>query len=67
GSEYRHVALLLPSQPNRVLSRELLYTAITRARDELSVHGDAGVWRMAVENRVQRHSGLGERLYGKPT
>ncbi len=63
GSEYRHVALLLPPRPNRLLSRELLYTAITRARQRLDIHASEGVWHAAVERRVERHSGLGERLF----
>ncbi len=63
GSEYRHVALLLPQQENRILTRELLYTGITRAREKLSVRGDGTIWRASVRRRVERYSGLGVRLF----
>lgn len=65
GSEYRQVALLLPRRENRILTRELLYTGITRAREKLSVHGDETIWRASVRRRVERYSGLGVRLFEK--
>ncbi len=66
GSEYRRVALLLPARENRILTRELLYTGITRARERLSVHGDESIWRASVRRRVERYSGLGLRLFNLP-
>jgi len=59
GSEFEHVALLLPNQKdNRLLSRELLYTGITRAKKQLSIAATANVWRHGVESQVIRYSGL---------
>jgi len=59
GSEFNHVALILPKQTdNKLLSRELLYTGITRAKENLSVLSNAGVWRHAVEAQVKRDSGF---------
>ena len=59
GSEFEHVALILPNQKdNRLLSRELLYTGITRAKKHLSIATTANVWRQGVESRVIRYSGL---------
>lgn len=59
GSEFEHVALLLPNQKdNRLLSRELLYTGITRAKEKLSIAATANVWRQGVESQVIRYSGL---------
>ena len=59
GSEFDHVAMVLPKQTdNKLLSRELLYTAITRAKSELSIASSAGVWCHGVEAQVKRHSGL---------
>jgi len=59
GSEFNHVALILPKQTdNKLLSRELLYTGITRAKENLSVVSNAGVWRHAVEAQVKRDSGF---------
>jgi exodeoxyribonuclease V alpha subunit len=67
GSEFEQVLLLLPpttpgAAPNRALSRELLYTGITRCRRQLTLVADAGALRTAIERRAQRWSGLAERL-----
>jgi len=64
GSEFDAVWLQLPAHPNRVLSRELVYTAITRARGELHVAGGEAVIRLAVGRHAERWSGLGRRLRG---
>lgn len=63
GSEYEHVALLLPEEPSPALSRELLYTAITRARKGFSLWGDRQVLATAFADRPRRISGLGEMLW----
>jgi exodeoxyribonuclease V alpha subunit len=63
GSEFHHTALILPDRPNPALTRELLYTAITRARSRFTLlYSDDGVLAEALERRVQRISGLEELL-----
>ena len=62
GSEFDTVWLQLPRQDARVLSRELLYTAITRARRELHVAGSLDVIATALLRHASRVSGLGWRL-----
>jgi exodeoxyribonuclease V alpha subunit len=62
GSEFDEVWLLLPARDSRVLSRELVYTGITRARRELHVAGSAGVIEAALARHASRWSGLGWRL-----
>ena len=62
GSEFDTVWLQLPRQDARVLSRELLYTAITRARRELHVAGSLDVIAAALSRHASRVSGLGWRL-----
>ncbi|WP_010626783.1 exodeoxyribonuclease V subunit alpha [Halomonas sp. KM-1] len=60
GSEYTHTALLLPDAPNPILTRELVYTGITRARDWLTlVESGRGMLDEAVTREVVRVSGLG--------
>ncbi|MDW7748527.1 exodeoxyribonuclease V subunit alpha [Halomonas sp.] len=60
GSEFTHTALLLPDAPNPILTRELVYTGITRARHWLTlVETGRGQLLEAVERRVMRVSGLG--------
>ena len=62
GSEFDTVWLLLPTRGNRVLSRELVYTGITRARRALHVAGSEAVIREALARHAGRWSGLGWRL-----
>ncbi|ELY4080080.1 exodeoxyribonuclease V subunit alpha [Cronobacter sakazakii] len=58
GSEFDHAALLLPGQFAPVVTRELVYTAITRARRRLSLYADERVLEMAIATRTERRSGL---------
>jgi exodeoxyribonuclease V alpha subunit len=62
GSQFDTAAVLLPAASSRILTRELLYTAVTRARRELILVGAEEAVRRAVERPVARASGLGERL-----
>ncbi|MCC5811036.1 MAG: exodeoxyribonuclease V subunit alpha [Ectothiorhodospiraceae bacterium] len=62
GSEFSHVHLLLPEADSPVLSRELVYTGITRARQQLTLHAPAPVLAAAIARRVTRNSALSERL-----
>ena len=62
GSEFDHVAVVLPPMTSPLLTRELLYTAITRARTSLLLIGSEDSVRAAVEQRVARTSGLAGRL-----
>ncbi len=62
GSEFAVVLLLLPAEPSRVLSRELLYTGTTRAAQRVILAGSREVFLAAVNNPTKRHSGLIARL-----
>jgi exodeoxyribonuclease V alpha subunit len=63
GSQFDTAAVLLPSAGARILTRELLYTAVTRARGELILVGSEEAIRVAVARPVARASGLRERLW----
>ena len=58
GSEFNHAALILPTQLSPVVTRELVYTAITRARQRLSLYADERVLSQAIATRTERRSGL---------
>ena len=58
GSEFTNVIVMLPAKGSRVLGRELLYTAVTRARRHVLIVGDESVMRSAVSRSVRRGSGL---------
>ena len=60
GSEFDHAALVLPDEPSAVLTRELLYTGVTRARRWFSLQGSWPIIEQAIEQPVHRHSGLYE-------
>jgi exodeoxyribonuclease V alpha subunit len=53
GSQFRTAAVVLPPSTSRILTRELLYTAVTRARDRLIVVGTDDAIRAAVRLRPQ--------------
>jgi exodeoxyribonuclease V alpha subunit len=64
GSEFDEVTLLLPPSASRLLTRELLYTAVTRAKQGLLVVGTEDAIRVAVNRPIARASGLTDRLWG---
>jgi exodeoxyribonuclease V alpha subunit len=65
GSEFAHCALILPDVLNPVLTKELMYTGITRARHCFSlVESYVGVFEQTVQRRVERRSGLRKALVG---
>lgn len=62
GSEFDEVLLQLPEQTAPILCRELIYTAVTRARHRFSLVGPPGVFRQALGDTLDRHSGLVDLL-----
>jgi exodeoxyribonuclease V alpha subunit len=58
GSEYDEIALVLPAEASRVTTRELLYTAVTRARRRVSIHANREVLTEAIARRIERTSAL---------
>ncbi len=62
GSQARRVTVLLPDAESRLLTRELFYTAVTRAQERLRVVGSEAAVRAAVATRAQRATGLRQRL-----
>jgi exodeoxyribonuclease V alpha subunit len=62
GSEARVVTVILPPEDSPLLTRELFYTAVTRARESVRVVGTEDAVRAAVGREVQRASGLAARL-----
>jgi exodeoxyribonuclease V alpha subunit len=62
GSQFDHVTVLLPGDESRLLTRELLYTALTRAQSTVTLVGTEDSVRRAIATRVLRASGLAERL-----
>ena len=63
GSEFDRVLLLLPGHDSAVLARELIYTGLTRARNEVEIWGDEAVFVDAVRRRTERNSGLEDLLW----
>lgn len=66
GSEYDQILLVLPEGGNRLLFKETLYTAITRARHFAGIYGPGEVFREAIARKVIRESGLAAYLSPAP-
>jgi exodeoxyribonuclease V alpha subunit len=64
GSEFEHVLLILPQQDSPLLTRELIYTGVTRAKKSLAVWAGEDILRLAVSRTVERTSGLRDLLWG---
>ena len=62
GSEFERVFFALPEQGSRVVSRELLYTGLTRCRREVTLWANENVLREGIARKAQRWSGLAQRL-----
>src|SRR5437588_3310836 len=66
GSEFRDALLILPERDAPVLTRELLYTGITRVRETVEVWAAENILRQTIERKIERNSGLRDRLWKKP-
>ncbi len=64
GSEFNEIFLVLPDRDVPVLTRELLYTAITRGKEKVTIIGNETIIRNAVERKIRRTSGLQDALWG---
>ena len=65
GSQADEVVVILPPPESRLLTRELFYTAITRARERVVVVGSPDDVRAAIDRRALRATGLRQRLAGR--
>jgi len=63
GSEFSDVALVLPDKHSPVISRELIYTAITRGKKSFSLYSNDEVLKAGVRARIERASGLRDLLF----
>jgi len=64
GSEFDEVLLVLPDVWSPVMSRELLYTAVTRGRKKVTIAGDEAVIRKMAGTGLERMSGLKQKVHG---
>lgn len=62
GSEFNEVLVVLPREQNRILSRELMYTAVTRAKERVIIMAEKEIFTLSIERRVVRDSGLKKML-----
>ncbi len=67
GSQARRITVLLPDEDSRLLTRELFYTAVTRAQERVRVVGSEAAVRAAVGSLAQRATGLRQRLAASRT
>src|SRR5437763_3744061 len=65
GSEFRDAIVILPARDAPVLTRELLYTGVTRVRETVEVWATEHILRQTIERKIERSSGLRDRLWKK--
>ena len=65
GSEFDHAMVILPERDSPILTRELVYTAVTRAKHRMTMVGEARVLHAALNRTVRRASGLQAELWGR--
>jgi exodeoxyribonuclease V alpha subunit len=63
GSEFDEVLLMIPDRDAPVLTRELIYTAITRAKEKIQIWGKEEIFLKAIQRRIRRSSGLRDALW----
>jgi len=63
GSEFDHIILILPDKDYPLLTRELIYTGLTRARQKVSIWGTESVFKTAIVRKIERTSGLRDALW----
>lgn len=64
GSEFERVLLIIPPFDSQILTREVIYTGLTRARSSVELWCGDEIFSAASEKRIQRHSGLRQTLWG---
>ncbi|WP_294827191.1 ATP-binding domain-containing protein, partial [uncultured Gilliamella sp.] len=62
GSEFDHVNIILPTEFSPLLNRSLLYTAITRAKESVSIYADTKILERVVKSQIHRESGLVKQI-----
>ncbi|QIA62624.1 exodeoxyribonuclease V subunit alpha [Vibrio astriarenae] len=62
GSEFAFTLMILPPDFSPILTRELIYTGVTRAKSRLALYADEAVMNRGIQTRTERHSGLIARL-----
>ncbi len=62
GSEFAEVVVVLPEEDNRILGRELIYTAVTRAKNTVKIVAEQWLFEQALSRNIERFSGLADQL-----
>ncbi|HQE60016.1 MAG TPA: ATP-binding domain-containing protein, partial [Spirochaetota bacterium] len=63
GSEFENVIFILPNEDSRILTKELIYTALTRAKKNITVIGSKEILNAGILRKTERSSGLSSRLW----
>ncbi|WP_369601833.1 ATP-binding domain-containing protein [Hahella sp. SMD15-11] len=62
GSEFDHVLMLLPEEAERLLSRELIFTGLTRAKSGFTLLAEKAIWQAGIARQIEREGGLRQAL-----
>lgn len=62
GSEFDEVLIVLPNQYNPILTKELLYTAVTRAKKSVRLLAERPIFNQTVQRKIERFGGLAQKV-----
>lgn len=62
GSEFAHVIFALPLNNSKILTKELLYTGLSRAKSKITLYCNEKIWKIAISSKTMRQSALSEQL-----
>ncbi len=62
GSEFSSIKILIPNYSSQIISKELFYTAITRARKKITIYCNIDIIKLIIRNKKKRYSGLYQKL-----
>ncbi|VFP77868.1 exodeoxyribonuclease V subunit alpha [Buchnera aphidicola] len=63
GSEYSSVQVIIPNNSYSILSKELFYTAITRAKKKITIYSNKEIIKFMIKKKKKRYSGLSKKFY----
>jgi exodeoxyribonuclease V alpha subunit len=64
GSEFEHAMVVLPQVQSPILTRELIYTGVTRAQKKMTLLGSTEILKRGLQETVRRASGLQREVWG---
>ncbi|QJC31828.1 exodeoxyribonuclease V subunit alpha [Enterobacteriaceae endosymbiont of Donacia tomentosa] len=62
GSEFKNTALILPNKFSFVLTKELIYTAVTRSKSKISIYSNISIFQKTIQSKIKRYSNIKKKI-----